>query len=464
MTRLCSIPRNRVFAVLWMVMAFAQGASAEWKEKVLYSFQGLPNDGAYPAGGMVSDKAGNFYGATGWGGGSVMECPGIAQCGIVYQLKPPTEKGRPWAETVLYIFKGVNYNDGNTPQGGEIFDQAGNLYGTTAYGGNGPCQLFGDRVGCGTVFELIPPKEKGGKWTEKVLHSFQGRKDGYFPWGDLTFDSAGNLYGATQYGGGYGSCNAPYYQYCGTVFKLSPPKAKGGKWTEQVLYAFKSGTDGANPNGGLIFDGKGALYGTTVYGGNQACGSSSGVGCGTVFELQPPIKKGAAWTEKLLLRFRSDESMGDEPAAGVIFGPDGDLYGTTAGGGKHKPSEGTVFRLHNVSGDSWSETLLESFDGSEGGDPLAGLIFDLKGSLYGTANRGGQSAAGTVFELARRGPEQKNWLYTVLYSFGSPADGGNPQSSLIFDRHGNILGTTLYGGTGTGCEYGGCGTVFELQP
>src|SRR5580692_6638684 len=175
---------NRIAVLVIAVLAFVSAASAEWKEKVLYNFQGLPNDGAYPAGGMVSDKAGNFYGATGWGGGSVMECPGIGQCGIVYQLSPPTEKGRPWAETVLYIFKGVNYNDGNTPQGGVIFDQAGNLYGTTAYGGSGACQLFGSRVGCGAVFQLAPPKRKGGKWTEKVLHSFRGGRDAYFPWGN----------------------------------------------------------------------------------------------------------------------------------------------------------------------------------------------------------------------------------------------------------------------------------------
>src|SRR5580704_17794308 len=228
-----------LLAILGAVFVFAPPASAEWKEKVLYSFQGLPNDGAYPAGGVVFDKAGNLYGATTDGGAN--NCPGIAQCGTVFQLQAPAQNGGAWTENLLYVFKGVNSNDGNTPVGGVIFDQAGNLYGTTAYGGTGNCMLFGGRVGCGTVYVLMPPKQKGGKWTEKILHSFQSGKDGYFPWGDLTVDSAGNLYGATEYGGGYGSCNAPYYQYCGTVFKLSPPKTKGGKWREQVLYAFRSG-------------------------------------------------------------------------------------------------------------------------------------------------------------------------------------------------------------------------------
>lgn len=452
----------RVFAPFLLALALVQGASAEWKEKVLYSFQGIP-DGAYPAGDVVFDQAGNLYGATTYGGAN--DCPGITQCGTVFQLKPPVQKGRAWSEQVLYIFKGVNSNDGDAPVGGVIFDQAGNLYGTTAYGGTGKCQLFGGRVGCGTVYELMPPKQKGGAWKEKVLHSFQGGKDGYFPWGDLTFDSAGNLYGATQYGGGYGSCNAPYYQYCGTVFKLSPPKTKGGKWSERVLYAFKSGTDGANPNGGLVFDSKGALYGTTYFGGDSAdkcIGGNGFVGCGTVFKLKPPITKSAPWTEEVLLRFKTDASMGGNPAAGVIFGPNGDLYGTTSFGGQvPTQDDGTVFRLSRGKGGSWSESLLHSFpfSGYGGWDPLAGVIFDAKGNLYGTASGGGMAADGTVFVLH---PGSK-WSYSVLYSFKGPPDGELPAASLVFDGRGNLYGTTQIGGTGYACQ-GHCGAVFELQP
>ena len=109
---------------------------------------------------------------------------------------------------------------------------------------------------------------------------------------------AGNLYGATQYGGGYGSCNSPLYQYCGTIFELSPPKTKGGKWTEKVLYSFKSGTDGANPNGGLLFDSKGVIYGTTSSGGDHVCKTDTSVGCGTAYKLTPPEVKGKGWTER----------------------------------------------------------------------------------------------------------------------------------------------------------------------
>jgi hypothetical protein len=168
------------------------------------------------------------------------------------------------------------------------------LYGTTAYGGSGGCVLIGIKGGCGTVYELSPPKVKGGKWAYAILYNFQGGKDGYFPWGDLVFDAAGNLYGATQFGGGFGSCDSPFYQFCGTVFALSPPKIKGGEWREKVLYSFKDIKvgkqigDGANPNGGLTFDSKGAIYGTTRWGGdsaNNCTGGSGYAGCGTVFEL-----------------------------------------------------------------------------------------------------------------------------------------------------------------------------------
>jgi hypothetical protein len=255
-----------------LVLALVSDASAEWKEKVLYSFQGLP-DGSVPAGGVVFDTHGNLYGATTEGGAN--SCPGIAQCGTVYQLTPPTTKGDAWTETVLYVFLGKNHNDGNTPAGGVLIDAAGNLYGTTAYGGGGGCILLGTNVGCGTVYELSPPAQKGGAWRETVLYSFKGDSDGQLPVGDLAFDKQGNLYGATQYGGGYGSCNPSFYQHCGTIFKLSPPKAKGGKWTEKVLHGFKSGKDGANPNGGLVFDSKGAIYGTTFIGGYN-CPHNSG--------------------------------------------------------------------------------------------------------------------------------------------------------------------------------------------
>jgi hypothetical protein len=450
-----------------LVLALAIGASAEWKEKVLYSFQGIP-DGAYPAGAVVFDSAGNLYGATTYGGAN--DCPGITQCGVVFQLQPPMHKGGAWTEHVLYVFKGVNSNDGDAPVGGVIFDQSGNLYGTTAYGGTGKCQLFGGRVGCGTVYKLVPPKQKNGAWTEQVVYSFQSGKDGYFPWGNLTFDSAGNLYGATQYGGGYGSCNAPYYQYCGTVFKLTAPKIKNGKWKEQVLYSFKgvgAGKqfgDGANPNGGLVLDPKGAIYGTTYFGGNnvqgQCEGGVGGTGCGTVFKLTPPRRKGGQWTQTLLHRF--DGQDGANSAAGVVFDRNGNLYGTTTYGPPH--GYGLVFELKKPSGKthSWRETVLHLFtDGFDGGYPAAGLVFDSRGNLYGTTTS--SSAQGNVFRI-RRPIRGGQWDFTVLYTFTGNPDGAQPSAPLVLDPARNIYSTTIDGGAGTGCGYGHCGTVFEVSP
>jgi len=221
-------------------------------------------------GGVVFDKAGNLYGVTNEGGSA---CPSPG-CGTVFQLSPPEKKGATWTERVIYEFNGT---DGSIPVGGAIIDPSGNLYGTTGYGGSGTCLLFGYNVGCGVVYELSPPKQKGDQWTYTVLYNFQGGQDGLFPWGDLVFDTQGNLYGATQFGGGKGTtCNQYFGGNCGTVFRLSPPKKQGGKWTEKVLHSFAGGADGANPNGYLVLDGSGAVYGLTTAGGNRDATMAAG--------------------------------------------------------------------------------------------------------------------------------------------------------------------------------------------
>ena len=437
-----------------LVLALASPVSAEWKEKVLYSFQGGANDGASPAGAVVFDKAGNLYGATTDGGG---ECP-PAQCGIVFQLAPPVKKGDPWTEIVLHTFKGNGSDDGNTPAGSVILDSAGNLYGTTGYGGTGNCVLLGTKVGCGTVYKLSPPTQKDGAWTETVLYSFPTSKQGYLPNGNLVFDGAGNLYGATMFGGGYGTSCDPYYQYCGAVFELSPPTKKGGKWTEKVLHGFKgmkagsSLGDGANPNGGLVLDSEGVVYGTTYTGGFQ-CPHDSGQGCGTVFRLAPPTRKGAGWTETILHRFKSSPDGGG-PAAGVIFDAHEKLDGTTVGGGGGY-GDGTVFQLATDADGPWKEHVLYSFQGqNDGSNPQGGVALDAKGDIYGT------SEGGMIFKIRLVGGA---WIFTVVYDFKNSPDGWHPTGPLMFDANGSLFGTTEWGGTGQSCQ-GGCGTVFEVSP
>jgi hypothetical protein len=447
---------NRLAIAAVFLLTFASPLSAEWKEKVLYSFQG-GTDGAYPAGGVVFDKQGNLYGATQQGGGT--NCSPMAACGTVYQLVPPAKKGDPWTENVLHVFQGKQHNDGEFPSGGVIADASGNIYGTSSYGGTGDCVLLGIKGGCGTVFELSPPQTKGGQWTYTILYSFKGGKDGYLPFGDLVFDGKGNLYGATYFGGGKGTTCDPDYQYCGTVFELSPPKIKGGAWTEKVLHHFAGGTDGKNPNGGLLLDSTGAIYGTTPIGGNQDCNFGHvEIGCGTVFKLSPTPQKGEAWTEKIIRRFTGGND-GAGPNGGLIFDAKGSLYGTAAGAGSRL--NGVVFRLAASEGENWTETVLYSFTGgADGFNPGSGLIFDSSGNLYGTA-LGGVASRGVVYRL--RPPISGTWPIAVLYSFTGAPDGNHPTASLIFDGKGNLYSTTEWGGSGQACQ-GGCGTVFEVKP
>ena len=458
-------PQIRILIWVAVILATASNASASWKENVLYSFQGVP-DGALPVGGIVFDSAGNLYGATTLGGAS--SCRSVNQCGTVFQLAPPVKQGDPWTETVLYVFKGNEFGDGTTPAGGLVIDSAGNLYGTTAYGGTGDCVLLGSRLGCGAVYELSPPKQKGGKWTERVIYSFPTAKQGYLPQGDLVFDAAGNLYGATEFGGGHGTTCNGFYQYCGAVFELSPPKTKGGKWTEKVLHGFsgigvgKQNGDGANPNGGLVLDSKGVVYGTTFIGGYN-CPHNSNQGCGTAFELKPPTKKGAPWTASTLHRFRRDTSDGGLPMAGLRFDVAGDLYGTNVSGG---PGQfGTVFSLKPTSKGPWIETVLYGFsDNKQGAGPEAGISFDANGSLYGTtAIATDRSAQGNVFRLKppRRGG---TWMLGVIYTFTGNPDGALPSANLLFGGGGRILSTTQAGGGSQTCSPGGCGTVYEVSP
>src|SRR5664279_5403051 len=205
---------------------------------------------------------------------------------------------------------------------------------------------------------------------EQVLHNFNNNgTDGTFPQAGLIVDGAGNLYGTTSEGGTYISCSGG----CGTVFELTP-NGSGG-WTETVLHNFNSnGTDGANPYAGLIFDAAGNLYGTTTTGGTYYVG--------TVFELSP--SQGGGWTEKVLYSFNYNGTDGNYPQASLTIDAAGNLYGTTWAGGPYGYGYGTVFELTPAAGGGWTETVLHNFVGTDGAAPLAGLIFDAAGNLYGT--------------------------------------------------------------------------------
>ncbi len=306
-----------------------------WVLYTLYTFQG-GQDGASPQARVLFGPDGTLYGTTAYGGG--------AGSGTVFNLRPPATSCRaaqcPWTETVLYRFTGGT--DGGEPGYGDLaFDAAGNIYGTTSYGGTG-CHAYG---GCGVVFEL---SRSGGNWTESVLYRFTGGSDGFSPFSGVTFDRAGNLYGTTTLGGsGEG----------GTVYRLVPSSSG---WTETTLHSFGASGDGALPYGGLIIDKQGNLYGTTFYNG-------------VVYELQ---SLGGNWTYNILYVL-GDQGPYDAPTMDAA----GNLYGTTFGGG----FVGSVFEL-TPGAQGWTYTDLHDFNGRDGIEPVGGVVLDATGNIYGTTS------------------------------------------------------------------------------
>ena len=394
--------RFRSVAVTFAAVLFLTSAWAADHLTVLYNFD---NPGG-PS--LIRDAAGNLYG-TGVDG---IFCVEHQACGMVYELSPV--EGGSWTQTVLYNF---NVTNGYGPKG-LAMDAAGNLYGVTVSGG-----LYGG----GTAYELS--RSEGGGWTETVLYNFS-RGGGF---GGVNFslwrDAAGNLYGTMTEGGAYGA---------GMVFELSP--GAGGAWTETVLWSFGNGSDGEFPESGVIMDAAGNLYGTTLQGGTYC------QGCGTVYELSP--SKGGNWSETVLHNFNGDD--GSESWASLILDAAGNLFGTTSQGGTY--SEGTVFEVSPNDG-GWTETVLHSFpsDGHDGSNPIAPLILDPTGNLFGTTYGGGTNGAGTVFELSAR---QGGWSEAVLYNFAY----GYFSGGVVMDRAGDLYGTTYTGGF---YQYG---IAFELTP
>ena len=284
---------------------------------------------------------------------------------------------------------------------------------------------------------------------EKVLYSFcpaQLCPDGQTLW-PVVLDAAGNLYGSAYYGG-----NSNCIRGCGTVFELT---RADGKWKQKVLHHFENdGRDGYYPAASLIFDAAGNLYGTTSQGGADQAG--------TVFELVP--EKNGKWKEKILHSFVSSPMDGSEPDAALVLDASGNLYGTTQFGGAYGDYYGVVFTLNPGANGLWSEKLLHSFDfnGTDGYNPLAGLLFDSSGNLYGTTESGGTTTNGTVFEMTPG--KNGSWTEKVLYNFMGVSDGSLSNAGLVRDSAGSLYSTTVAGGD-PHCTYGGgCGTVFKLTP
>ncbi len=363
-------------------------------QTVLYTFSG-GSDGGYPTSSLIFDSAGNLYGTTEFGG---------LGYGTVFELSPDGTGG--WTETVLYSFTG-GIDGANPTYSNVIFDSAGNLYGTTRRGG-------ANRQG--VAFKLTP---SGGTWSESVLHSFAGSKKhsfGCFPESGLIMDTAGNLYGTTRYCGGSK----------GTVFELSP--SGGNTWTEYTLPGFHASY------GGLTMDTQGNIFFTTRD--------------NLVFELSPNGSGG--WIPKVIAQFSKGY-----PEGTLVFDSAGNLYGTTYNGGvsngRASEPRGSVYKLSPVQG-GWNLETLYTFECCRRGsifDPFAGVVLDGSGNIYGTTLSGFPAPYrfGDIFELVPSG----SGTYTrvdlgFLSSFGS----------LVMDSAGHLYGTAPFGG--------GAGIVFEVTP
>ena len=346
----------------------------------------------------------------------------------------------------------------------------------------------------------------------KVLFSFSGTHNGANPFGGVIQDKSGALYGTTGAGGTAGAN--------GTVYKLSPPLAGETKWTETVLYRFKGGDDGQNPDAALVMDPSGALFGTTQWGGvggyngtvfkltpvdgktlwheaviyrfgdadgtdpvsslaldpsgalyGTACGCGIGTySKGTVFQLTPPAKGSKSWTYSIIHAFTGGND-GGTPYPGVVRDASGALYGATGGGGTK--NTGTVYRLTPPkAGETvWREKVLHSFTGyGDGAYPHGGVTIDpATGTLYGTTQAGGTqpfgNGSGVVYSLTPPAPGGKEWAFTTLYGFNGKTDGGQPALGVVLGASGTIFGTTALGGDLANCPANpGCGVVYQLVP
>jgi uncharacterized repeat protein (TIGR03803 family) len=322
---------------------------------------------------------------------------------------------------VIYSFAGDE--DGEYPSTELVRDGAGNLYGTTVQGGE---------FGSGTVFQLAPDG------THTILYSFTSGPDGAQPYGGVTLDAQGNLYG-TAVTGGSGTCEGG----CGVAYKLTNV---GGTYTQTVLHSFTGGNDGSGPGAGLSLDDHGNLYGMTPTGG--------AFGVGTIYQLHP--NQQGTYRFRVIHTFTGGIDGSSGSAGRMIFDAAHNLYGAATVGGAF--GNGVVFQMRLRNG-QWDLRTLYSFKGQpDAGFPYGGLIFDQAGNLYGTTYYDGANDLGSIYQLAP-GPHG-TWKERVLYSFQGGSDGSNSISGLVFDANGSLYGTTSEGGA-PGCS---CGTIFKLTP
>jgi uncharacterized repeat protein (TIGR01451 family) len=416
---------RRILAVVSVTLSVALilvSSASAGSYKVIHKFTGGA-DGGQPEDALILDAAGNLYGTTRDGGTHAH--------GTVFKLTRNADGS--WTESVLHAFAGGS--DGADPYAGVTLTPSGILYGTTPNGG---------ASSAGTIFKLVPNTD--GSWTESVLYSFTGGSDGASPWAGVILDASGSLYGTTTGGGIQGQ---------GVVYRLA--HNANGSWTYGTLHSFTGGNDGSYPlEGNLTFDTAGNLYGAT--GDTSDLLGRCGTDCGTLFELTPGAH--GSWNEKVIFRFDGTNLGGQRyPVGSMIFDSDGHLYGVTTG---TDVWYGIVFKMTPSATGYWTASVLHEFQGDQDGAYLPGnVVFDKSGNLYGTTFFGrdldGACCFGQVYELIPR--SNGSWTKTALHRFvGGSSDGSHGNSGVTLDNAGNLYGTALNGGPNDE------GAVFEILP
>jgi uncharacterized repeat protein (TIGR03803 family) len=408
--------KQQLLAVIVLCAAAASPAFAQYSLTTLATFNGA--NGADPNCTLIADSSGNLYGTTEGGG------PGTPTAnGTVFEITAGTH--------VLTTLANFNGSNGNIPVGGLVADSNGNLYGATESGA-------GNRA-AGSVFKIAANSH--ALTTVAAFGSYGvGFPGPLAPLSALIVDSAGDLFGTTSEGGSANGSGGG-----GTIFEVA-----AGSNVATVLYSFTGGADGASPQGRLLADASGNLYGTTL--GSSTPNPNNQ---GTVFKLSRNINP---QVPPVLFNLATlNGSNGADPHAGLIADAHGNLYGTTSEGGTNGTGTDNAGTVFEIAADTGVLTILHSFTGLDGSDPTGDLLIDSQGNLFGTTSGGGAGGGGgTVFEIAA-GTD----ALTTLYSFSGGAGGEWPAAGLTMDANGNLYGTTSvanYDGAGS------FGTVFELSP
>jgi len=415
-----------------LALALCQAAQAQ-TYSILHAFSGP--DGANPYDGITVDGAGNLYRTTVYGGNN---CNTSADCGTVFRLQ---RRGSNWIFSLLYLFQPST--NGFGPSSRVFIGPDSSLYGTTSYDRRPGC-FYDDNNGCGVLYRLRPSPGPCFTalcpWTETVVHSFQGGSgDGFWPLGDVAFDSAGNIYGVTGASGGV-PCYGAGTSGCGTAYKVTPA---GGSWTESIIYSFAADFGVGPPSTGVVMSSSGDLYGTAdVCCGPHSCSSD-------VFQLSP---SGSGWSGQIIQYF-DDHGHGCY-LGGLILDGAGNIYGMTTFERPWEPYPGgEVFQL-TPSGSGWNYDTVYGFSGRHRDFPAGELARDANGNLYGAVQGLGAYGVGSIFKLS---PTPGGWMYTDLHDFNG-LDGSDPTGAVVLDARGNLYGTTYYGGPHN------AGVVWEITP